>query len=56
MDVYAMVLDERLAERDASLISLFDKAIDDIMPILETLLSEASSSILFETPSPSHHY
>jgi len=49
MDVYALVLDERLAERDERLISLFDKAIDDIMPILETLLSEASSSILFET-------
>ncbi|GAC1402544.1 MAG: hypothetical protein NVS4B12_12960 [Ktedonobacteraceae bacterium] len=51
MDVYALVLDERLAERDKQLTSLFDKAIDDIMPILETLLSEASSNILFETPS-----
>lgn len=51
MDVYALVLDERLAERDKQLTSLFDKAIDDIMPILETLLSEASSNILFETSS-----
>ena len=49
MDVYALVLDERLTERNEQLISLFDKAIDDIMPILETLLSEASSNILFET-------
>ncbi len=49
MDMYAIVLDERLAERDEQLTRMFDKAIDDIMPILETLLSEASSNILFET-------
>ncbi len=49
MGVYAIVLDERLAERDAKLTQMFDKAIDDIMPILETLLSEASSNMLFET-------
>jgi len=49
MDVYALVLDERLAERDEKLVHMFDKAIDDIMPILETLLSEASSNIVFET-------
>jgi hypothetical protein len=49
MDVYAIVLDERLSERDAKLTQMFDKAIDDIMPILETLLSEASSNMLFET-------
>ncbi len=51
MDVYAIVLDERLAERSDKLTHMFDKAIDDIMPILETLLSEASSNILFETPA-----
>ena len=49
MDVYALVLDERLTERDERLVHMFDKAIDDIMPILETLLSEASSNIVFET-------
>ncbi len=49
MDVYALVLDERLAERDEKLVHMFDKVIDDIMPILETLLSEASSNIVFET-------
>lgn len=49
MDVYAIVLDERLAERNEKLTHMFDKAIDDIMPILETLLSEASSNMLFET-------
>ncbi len=49
MDVYALVLDERLAERDEKLVHMFDRAIDDIMPILETLLSEASSNIVFET-------
>ncbi len=49
MDVYALVLDERLAERDEKLVHMFDKAIDDIMPILETLLSEASSNMVFET-------
>ena len=51
MDVYALVLDERLVERDERLVHMFDKAIDDIMPILETLLSEASSNIVFETPT-----
>ncbi len=49
MDVYALVLDERLAERDEKLVHMFDRSIDDIMPILETLLSEASSNIVFET-------
>jgi len=49
MEVYALVLDERLAERDEKLVYMFDKAIDDVMPILETLLSEASSNIVFET-------
>lgn len=49
MDVYALVLDERLAPRDEKLVHMFDRAIDDIMPILETLLSEASSNIVFET-------
>jgi len=49
MDAYAIVLDERLAGRNEELVHLLDKAIDDIMPILETLLSEASSNILFET-------
>ncbi len=51
MELYALVLDERLAERNPALVHIFDKAIDDIMPILETLLSEASSNILFEASS-----
>ncbi len=49
LDVYALVIDERLAERDERISHMFDKAIDDVMPILETLLSEASSNIVFET-------
>lgn len=51
MELYAIVLDERLAERHATLMQVFDKAIDEIMPILETLLSEASSNILFDASS-----
>lgn len=51
MELYALVLDERMAERNPALAHIFDKAIDDIMPILETLLSEASSNILFEASS-----
>ena len=51
MYMYAIVLDERLAEHEGQLTQLFDRAIDDIMPILETLLSEASSNILFEAPA-----
>ena len=46
--LYALVLDARLIEENAILSTLFDKAIDDIMPILETLLSEASSNITFD--------
>ncbi len=48
LDLYALVLDKRLLEQDATLISVFDKALDEVMPFLETLLSEASSSIMFD--------
>ena len=49
--LYALVLDERIAETHTTLISLLDKAIDDIMPIMETLLSEVSSNIFFDSSS-----
>jgi hypothetical protein len=48
LDLYALVLDKRLLEQDPLLISIFDKALDEVLPFLETLLSEASSSIMFD--------
>lgn len=45
LDLYALVLDERLAERDAALTPIFDKAIDEVLPALQALLNEASSNI-----------
>lgn len=48
LNLYALVLDERIAERGTTLNLIFDTVIDDVMPILETLLSEASSNITFD--------
>jgi len=45
LDLYALVLDERLTEHDATLIPIFDKAIDEVLPALQALLDEASSNI-----------
>ncbi len=49
LNLYALVLDKRLLEQDTLLVTIFDKALDEIMPFLETLLSEASSSIMFDS-------
>lgn len=51
IDLYSLVLDERLQEAHPALVHLLDKAIDDIMPILETVLSEVSSNIFFDSTS-----
>ena len=51
LTLYALVLDQRLSEENTSMQGIFDRAIDDIMPILETLLSEASSNITFDLSS-----
>ena len=51
IDLYALVLDERLNEAHPVLVHLLDKELDDIMPILETLLSEVSSNIFFDSSS-----
>ncbi len=48
LDLYALVLDKRLLEQDTTLVSIFDRALDEVMPFLEALLSEASSSIMFD--------
>jgi hypothetical protein len=52
LDLYAMVLDKRLAEKNGTLVYIFDKAMDESMPFLEALLSETSSSISFDTSIP----
>ena len=51
IDLYALVIDERLNEAHPVLVHLLDKELDDIMPILETLLSEVSSNIFFDSSS-----
>jgi hypothetical protein len=48
LDLYALILDKRLAEKNSALIHIFDKAMDESMPFLEALLSETSSSITFD--------
>lgn len=63
--LYDLVITERLAENNSILTGIFDKAIDDILPVLETLLSEASSNITFDLansllpllpPDERHHW
>ncbi|TMC23635.1 MAG: hypothetical protein E6J34_02090 [Chloroflexi bacterium] len=46
--LYALVLDERLAERDTALTTILDQALNEAMPILETLLSDMSSYTTFD--------
>lgn len=48
LDLYALVLDERLKEHSAALTSIFDEAIDAALPVLETLLIEAGSNTVFD--------
>lgn len=48
LDLYALVLDERLKERTTALTTLLDEAIDAAMPVLETLLIEAGSNTMFD--------
>jgi len=49
LDVYAQVIDAH----EASLISLFDRAIAEFLPRLDLLLAEASSLIISEPSQPS---
>lgn len=52
LDLYALILDQRLTEKNGTLIHIFDKSMDESMPFLEALLSETSSSITFDTSIP----
>jgi hypothetical protein len=52
LDLYALILDKRVAEKNETLVHIFDKAMDESMPFLEALLSETSSSITFDTSIP----
>ncbi len=52
LDLYALVFDKRLTEKNETLIHIFDKALDESMPFLEALLSETSSSITFDASIP----
>lgn len=49
LGIYAIVLDERLKERNATLTRLLDRSMDEVIPDLATLLSEASSSLGYDS-------
>ena len=53
LDIYAQVIDVRLASDEAVLISLFDRAIAEFLPQLDILLAEASSLIVSGPSQPS---
>lgn len=48
LDLFALLFDERLLERNPAVTSLFDDMVDAAMYSLEPLLSEASSNTLFD--------
>jgi hypothetical protein len=48
LDLFSLLVEARNAEVNPDLSPLFDRTIDEGMPILETLLSEVSSHILFD--------
>jgi hypothetical protein len=48
LDLYALLLDERLLERTPAVTPIFDEAIDAATPALEDLLVEASSNAMFD--------
>jgi hypothetical protein len=52
LDIYAIVLDERLAIHHPVLSTIFDRAIDEFMPGLNMLLSEISSTVTSYNPAP----
>ena len=45
LNLYALILDKRLTKLGSELLQILDTIIDDWMPVLETLLREASSNI-----------
>jgi hypothetical protein len=56
LQLYSLILDERLRERNPGLVPMLDEALRVASPTLEVLLSEASSSAMLDaegnTPSP----
>ena len=51
LDLYALVLDERLAERNAALTSILDKALNETMPMLQAVLINVCSCIIVTSSS-----
>ncbi len=51
LDLYALVLDESLAERNAALTSILDKAINETMPMLQAVLMNVCSCIIVTSSS-----
>lgn len=48
LDLYALLIDERLLERTPAVMPILDEAIDAAAPALEDLLVEASSNAMFD--------
>jgi hypothetical protein len=51
LELYALVLDERLAERNSTLTSILDKAINETMPMLQAVLINVCSCIIVTSSS-----
>jgi hypothetical protein len=51
LDLYALVLDECLAERNPALTSILDKAINETMPMLQAVLINVCSCIIVTSSS-----
>ncbi len=52
LEIYALVLDQRIEACNAALALIFDQAIDAAVPDMEALLSEASSNVVFDPSAP----
>lgn len=53
LDLYALLIDERLLERTPAVVPILDEAIDAAAPALEDLLVEASSNAMFDAAAVS---
>jgi len=54
LDLFAVLIDERLQERRPAITPLFDQMIDAGMYFLEALLTEASNNTLFDKDTAAH--
>lgn len=51
LELYALLIEQRLDGQTDELVQLFDAGLDEAMPMLEMLLCEASSNMVFDSSS-----